>query len=131
MTFLTLHASADTVSHTDCSRGYSVNTTGQHGACWQQTTYGGVYNFHPNGSGYSLLSGWVECDTVSHQIYLYESPLLSSNWTYIAGDTAFNAGSVYVIAIWDCGAFVPLCRNVRYQFIEDGYIWNEYVYRAI
>ena len=96
---MTVPAVADTISHTDCSRGYSSNSTRMVGKNWHQTTYGGIFNFSPGYNGYSPMTGHVSCDTQSHQIYLYLADLFSQNWKYTAGETDLQGGTVFVSAI--------------------------------
>ena len=120
-------ASADTVSHTDCSRGYSTNATRQSNRQWRQTTYGGVFNFSPGVNGYSPMTGLVPCDTRTHQVYLYLKNIGDTSWRYSKGDTAFNGESVFVVAYEECGV-LPVCRSIRYQYLESGFIWDEEIY---
>lgn len=120
-------AAAGPVSHTDCSRAFDLTwfvAGGESGG--KQYAWGQTYNFNPGGVGYSGSTGWVTCDSRTHQVYLYTRNLFIGSWQYHSGSTAFNGGLASVYKNWPCG--VSICRGVKLDHYESGYNWYDYKY---
>ena len=123
-------ATASPVSHTDCSRAHTQTISRQVGSQWQQRSLGSIVNFSPGKNGYSTRTGFVACDTRTHQIYLYLATPRSDDWQYTSGDTVFDGKLAKVSADVDCGIVFPFCKDALFQLFESGYNWSDIVHRV-